>query len=81
MRRSHIYVVHSGERWAVKLQGCNVVQVFDRKAQALRAANDVAEEIWSQDGVPTRVQVQVSSGRWEQAREFGEEPLPIANWV
>jgi hypothetical protein len=79
MRRNHIYVVHSGDRWAVKLEGCNVMQLFDRKAQALRAANDVAEEIWAQEGVPTGVQVQVSSGRWEVARKFGEDPLPIAS--
>jgi ribosomal protein L31E len=79
MRRTHIYVVHSGDRWAVKLEGFNIVQQFNRKAQALRAANEVAEEIWSQEGVPTRVQVQVSRGRWDDVRGFGDEPLPLAS--
>jgi hypothetical protein len=79
MRRSHIYVVRSGDRWAVKLAGGNVIPLFGRKAQALRAATQAAEAIWREDGVPTRVQVQVSPGRWEEARWFGEDPLPIAS--
>jgi hypothetical protein len=80
MRRSHIYVVHSGDRWAVKLDGCNVVQEFGRKAQAMRAATQVAEEIWSEDGVPTAVRLQVCPGRWEIAKTFGEQAWRDAGW-
>ena len=79
MRCNHIYVIPSEGRWALKLEGCNVVQLFGRKAQAVRAANEAAEEIWAEDGVPTRVRVQVSQGQWEDARTFGEDPLRIAS--
>jgi hypothetical protein len=79
MRSCHIYVIPSEGRWALKLEGCNVVQLFGRKAQAVRAANEAAEDIWTEDGVPVRVRVQVSHGRWEDARKFGEDPLAIAS--
>jgi hypothetical protein len=79
MRCSHLYVIPSEGRWALKLEGCNVVQLFDRKAQAVRAANETAEEIWAEDGVQARVLVQVSQGRWEDARMFGEDPLRLVS--
>jgi hypothetical protein len=79
MRCSHIYVIQSNGRWTVKLEGCNVVRLFDRKAHAVRAATEAAEEIWTEDGVPTRVRVQVAPGQWEDARTFGEDPLRIAS--
>jgi len=80
MRCSHIYVVQSNGRWTVKLEGCNVVRLFDRKAHAVRAATEAAEEIWMEGGVPTRVRVQVAPGQWEDARTFGgEDPLRIAS--
>jgi hypothetical protein len=79
MRCSHIYVIQSNGRWTVKLEGCNVVRLFDRKAHAVRAATEAAEEIWTEDGVPTRVRVQVSHGQWEDAGTFGEERLRIAS--
>ena len=74
MRRSCIYVVLSGDRWAVRLEGRNIVELFDRKSQAVRAAIQAAEEIWSEAGLPTAVRVQLSSGAWEQERHFGELP-------
>jgi hypothetical protein len=79
MRCSHIYVIPSRGRWAVKLEGCNMLRLFDRKAQAVRGATEAAEEIWIEDGVPTRVRVQVSQGHWEDARTFGQDALRIAS--
>jgi hypothetical protein len=80
MRCRHIYVIQSGGRWTVKLEDCNVVRLFDRKAQAVRAAAETAEETWTEDGVPTRVRMQVAPGQWEDARAFGgEDPLRIAS--
>jgi hypothetical protein len=79
MRCSHIYVIQSNGRWTVKLEGCNVVRLFDRKAHAVRAATEAAEDIWTEDGFPTRVRVQVAPGQWEDARTFGEDPLRIAS--
>ena len=74
MRRSYIYVVLSGDRWAVKLHGHSVVQLFDRKAQAVRAANDAAQEIWTEAGLPTGVRVQLSNGTWQDERTYGTDP-------
>ena len=72
MRRSYIYVVLSGDRWAVRLEGRHVVELFDRKSQAVRAAIVAAEEIWIEAGLPTAVRVQLSNGAWEQDRHYGE---------
>ena len=79
MQRSHIFVIHSGDRWTVKLAGCNVVQMFERKAHAVRAALQAANDIWSEEGVPTEVKVHVSPGRWEDAGTFGDGALPLAS--
>jgi hypothetical protein len=73
MRRTYVYVVLSGDRWVVKREGRNVVQVFDRKLPAVRAAMQSAQEMHREDGQPTGVRVQLSNGQWEDERTFGNE--------
>jgi hypothetical protein len=74
MSRAYFYVLLSDDRWAVRLGGRHVPEIFDRKAQAVRAAIDAAQELWKQTGQPTGVRVQLSNGRWEEERIYGDDP-------
>jgi len=78
MHRAYFYVVLSGERWALRLSGRHVPELFDRKAQAVRAAVDAAQDMWKQTGQPTGVRVQLSNGRWEDERTYGDDPQQSA---
>ena len=74
MDRAYFYVLLSDDRWAVRVGGTHVPALFDRKAKAVRAAIDAAEDQWKQTGQPTGVRVQLSNGRWEDERIYGNDP-------
>jgi hypothetical protein len=78
MHRAYFYVVLSGERWAVRLSGRPIPELFDRKAQAIHAAVEAAQDHWRQTGQPTGVRIQLSNGHWENERNYGDDPEPSA---
>jgi len=71
MDRIQYEVVRHGPRWRVRT--CGFGQEFESQAEALFGALMLARELWDSLHAPCCVRVQLSDGRWHEARAFGDE--------